>query len=462
MVEVSPKASSESRGRRESAVSPSASVGNLPGDPYREGPSQQQGSPRHTVGRYTNNAPTSIADLRMSPREFTYGAPSDRDPCRQTTSEVPSHAIVPLSPVRKQSSSPQSHRPLFQQRTTSPQPPQSLPSPSLRAKQTLEHILHLRRQFSHEPSVLIKSEDLSPSPSPFSPRLHPVLKTPTSGNPPGPSSGSPADAVAIAINEGARLDRLGPSGSPVPSTPLRVYKKRLSSSTALVRRSEGSAVSHEEHRERRSQSSRKYSSPPIVVLPPTELSTGSRKASPSTYGDEYNELALSYPPSPTPSLPGALPDSRPPAIVSTESPRPRSVELVEQILQPSLQPSLPDEDAVMQSSALHYLKRYFRTFDRDRRALAEMYAPDATFSCSSRNLRAQGRDSILDALQVLGRGVLCSGNSVEYDVTYLGPRIGVLLVVLGTMRYARDNSEEVGYAMNFVLRPTRKDQERLE
>ncbi|KAH9992732.1 hypothetical protein BJV74DRAFT_394071 [Russula compacta] len=169
-----------------------------------------------------------------------------------------------------------------------------------------------------------------------------------------------------------------------------------------------------------------------------------------------------------PSFPDAISSGRSsgltlPAIVSTGSPRPRSAELVGQALQPSLlnlQPPPPDEDAVMQSSALHYLKRYFRTFDRDRRALAEMYASDATFSCSSRNLRAQGRDSIIDTLQALGRGVLCSGNSVEYDVTYLGPRIGVLLVVLGTMRYAQDSSEEVGYAMSFVLRHAREDPER--
>jgi hypothetical protein len=115
----------------------------------------------------------------------------------------------------------------------------------------------------------------------------------------------------------------------------------------------------------------------------------------------------------------------------------------------------------MRSSALRYLERYCQIFDMDRRALAEAYAPDAAFSCSSRNLRAQGRDGILDALQALGPGILCSGHSVEYDMTYLGPRIGVLLVALGVMGGTRDNNTgDVGYAMSFVLRPGREGQER--
>jgi hypothetical protein len=117
----------------------------------------------------------------------------------------------------------------------------------------------------------------------------------------------------------------------------------------------------------------------------------------------------------------------------------------------------------MRSSALRYLERYCQTFDMDRRALAEAYAHDAAFSCSSRNLRVQGRDDILDALQALGPGILCSGHSVEYDVTYLCPGIGVLLVVLGIMSGTRDrdnNTGEVGYAMSFVLRPGMEDQER--
>jgi len=120
-------------------------------------------------------------------------------------------------------------------------------------------------------------------------------------------------------------------------------------------------------------------------------------------------------------------------------------------------PSL-DEDATMRSSALRYLEHYFQTFDKDRRALAEAYAPDATFSCSSRNMRARGRDRILDALQALGPGILCKG-SVEFDVTYLGPGIGILLVALGNMG-GIGVTEGVGYAMSFMLRPGSLDRER--
>ncbi|KAI0286029.1 hypothetical protein BGY98DRAFT_944655 [Russula aff. rugulosa BPL654] len=123
-------------------------------------------------------------------------------------------------------------------------------------------------------------------------------------------------------------------------------------------------------------------------------------------------------------------------------------------------PSL-DENVMMRSSALRFLEHYFQTFDVDRRALAETYAPDATFSCSSRNLRAQGRDRILDALQRLGPGILCSGHSVEFDVTYLGPGVGVLLIALGTMgRTGVSRTREVGYAMSFMLRPGSLDRER--
>jgi hypothetical protein len=115
----------------------------------------------------------------------------------------------------------------------------------------------------------------------------------------------------------------------------------------------------------------------------------------------------------------------------------------------------------MRSSALHYLERYCQTFDMDRRALAKAYAPNASFSCSSRNLRAQGRDRVLDTLQALGPGILCSGHSVEFDVTNLGSGIGVLLVTLGTMGGTGDNKTgEIGYAMSFMLRPEELDQER--
>lgn len=193
------------------------------------------------------------------------------------------------------------------------------------------------------------------------------------------------------------------------------------------------------------------------------LSPASRKASSSAYGDEYDELELSFPPSPTLSPPKALPDSDLPAlaIIPTQSPPP--VELVEPASQhciSDIEPPSLDENAMMQSSALRYLEWYCQTFDMDRRALAEAYAPDAFFSCSSRGLRAQGRDAIICALQALGPGVLCSRSSVEYDVTYLGPDIGVLLVILSTMSNTREVDGDVRYAMSFVLRSRKEDPER--
>jgi len=137
---------------------------------------------------------------------------------------------------------------------------------------------------------------------------------------------------------------------------------------------------------------------------------------------------------------------------------------VKEALQLSQSGSMPaslDENARMRSSALRYLEHYCQAFDMDRRALAEAYAPDATFSCSSRNLRAEGRDRILDALQALGPGILCSGHSVEFDLTYLGPGIGVLLIALGTMGGTGvSKTGELGYAMSFMLRPGDLDQER--
>jgi len=217
----------------------------------------------------------------------------------------------------------------------------------------------------------------------------------------------------------------------------------------------------EEHQARRSPSSDRQSTPPIAVLGVGESS--SEKALSSVYGDEYDELELSYPPSPSPPPPQTLPDSLPVSNVPIDPPRPE--EPVKQVVRPSqsgLMPPSLDENATMRSSALRYLEYYCQTFDVDRRALAEAYAPDATFSCSSRNLHARGRDHILDALQALGPGILCSGHSVEFDVTYLGPGIGVLLVALGTMGGTGvSKTGEVGYAMSFMLRPRGLDPERL-
>jgi hypothetical protein len=293
-------------------------------------------------------------------------------------------------------------------------------------------------------------------------------RTPQSGSPSRRSPGSSADAVAAAINEGTRRDRQGPSSlsTPMPSTPLRVYKKRSSSLAIPMQRNEDGVPSHweEERQARHSRSSGRHSTPPIAVLGPRDSSPESQNAPSSVFGDEYDELELSYPSSPLPPPSVPLPDSHPPSDVPIDPPRP--AEPVEQAVQPSLLdlgPPSPDENAAMRSSALRYLERYCQIFDMDRRALAEAYAPDAAFSCSSRNLRVQGRDGILDALQALGPGILCSGHSVEYDVTYLCPSIGVLLVALGIMSGTRDrdnNIGEVGYAMSFVLRPGREDQER--
>jgi hypothetical protein len=243
----------------------------------------------------------------------------------------------------------------------------------------------------------------------------------------------------------------------VLSTPLRAYKKRSPSLATPMRKNESGAVPRvdEEHQARRSLSLDRYSTPPIAVLGLGESSSDSQKASSSVYGDEYDELELSYPPSPSPPPPATLPDSLPVSNIPIDPPQP--AEPVKQALQPSQSGQMPpqlDEVATMRSSALRYLEHYYQTFDTDRRALAEVYAPDATFSCSSRKLHARGRDRILDALQALGPGILCSGLSVEFDVTYLGPGVGVSLLVLGTMRGTGvSETGEVRYAMSFMLRP---------
>jgi hypothetical protein len=415
--------------------------------PYREGGSQQHEHP--SAGQEDPiDAQVSIARLRTSPVDSAHISSSDRSRLQQTKSAVPSRT-APSGQTWKQPTSPQTSLGPSQQHITSHQHSQPLRSPSQRAVDTLHHILHLKRQTGHHPSESPKPPAVSPLPSPLR-RLYPQPKT-QSGSPSRRSPGSSADAVAAAINEGTRLDqRQGPS-PPVLSTPLRVYKKRSSSLATPMRK-----------QARRSPSSGRHSTPPIAVLGIGESSSESQQASSSVYGDEYDELELSYPPSPSPPPPATLPDSLPDSNVSIDPPRPG--EPVKQALQPSQSDPVPpslDENATMRSSALRYLEHYCRTFDVDRRALAEAYAPDATFSCSSRDLRAQGRDHILDALQALGPGILCSGHSVEFDMTYLGPGIGVLLVALGTMSGTGvSRTGEVGYAMSFMLRPGGLDRER--
>jgi hypothetical protein len=455
----------EGGGKRGSIeASSSVVVGQMRSDPssgpYREGGSRQHEHPSAGREDPIDDAPVSIARLRTSPVDSARISSSDRSRLQQTTSNVPSRTAPQSGQTWKQPSGFQTPIRPSQQHITSPQHSQSLPSPSQRAVDTLHHILHLKRQISHHPSESPKPPAVSPLPSP-SRRLYPLPKT-QSGTPSRRSPGSSADAVAAAINEGTRLDRQqGPNSPSVLSTPLRAYKKRsLSLATPMRKNESGAAPGVDDgHQARRSPSSDRYSTPPIAVLGLGESS--SDKASSSVYGDEYDELELSYPPSPNPPR-ATLPDSLPVSNVPIDPPPPE--EPVKQALQPSrsglMSPPL-DENAAMRSSALRYLERYCQIFDADRRALAEVYAPDATFSCSSRSLRAQGRDRILDALQALGPGILCSGHSVEFDVTYLGPDIGVSLIALGTMGGTGvSKTGEVGYAMSFMLRLGGLDRER--
>jgi hypothetical protein len=448
MVEITSQAF-EGRGGCESVEESYSSehMSNPSSGLYQGGAGKQQVHRTHasTPWQTMANLPASIAD--PSPAEYAHDVPSSSG-C-----------------VWKQPSSPSALHHPSQHGSIPPEHPEASPSPSQRAIDTLQHILYIKRQRDRGSSDSMKPPVVSPSPSSPMRKLFPVQKTPQPEAPSRRSPGSSADAVAAAINEGAQVDRQRSTTAPARSTPLRAYKRRPTHYATLAQRKEGAAVSQtdDEHQTRRSQSSGRYSSPPIAVLVPMESSPASRKASSSAYGDEYDELELSFPPSPTPSPPKAPPNSHLPAlaIVPTESPLP--VELVGLALQhciSDIEPPSPDDNAMMQSSALRYLEWYYQTFDMDRLALAEAYAPNAFFSCSSRGLRAQGRDAILGALQALGPGVLCSRDSVEYDVTYLGPDIGVLLVVLSTMNNTREIDGDVRYAMSFVLRSRKEDPER--
>jgi len=446
-----------------------AQISKPSGPPYQEGRYPLHTSiPRQTAVEV--DAPASVTRQGMSPGKIVHGVPSNHTRRHQTADNAPSSTTPPSDWVWKRSSSPQVPHRQSQHHSISPQLPQS---PSQRAIDSLQHILHMKRQFVRQSPDLLKPPVASSSPSSSLRKLYPVLvpTTPQHGSSPRQSPGSSADAVAAAINEGAHLGQQRSTTTPSPSTPLRVYKRRPRSSGTPTWRNNGSAGSQTdgEHQMRRSQSSGEHSSPPIAVLVPIESSPVSRKASSSSaYGDdhEYDELELSYPPSPMPAppeAPEALLDPHLPALVIVPPESPPQAELVGPTLQNSfsdISPPSPDDNTTMQSSALHYFQRYCRTFDKGRRALAGMYATDAFFSCSSRDLRAQGRDDILDALEALGPGVLCSGHSIDYDVTYLGPNIGVLLVVLGTMNSTGDGDGDVRYAMSFVLRPEGEDQER--
>ncbi|KAI0299277.1 hypothetical protein BC826DRAFT_996406 [Russula brevipes] len=453
VVEIGPDAFFGDPGGRESikVSGPGTGVGpisNPSGDTYRdqEGEIQHQGhvvhehpAPAHAI----SGSPAPIALLGVSPGELARRdvPPSNHAIYYQAANNAPSCVTPPSGRAREQSLSP--HPPLRpSQQTTSPESQQL--SPSQRATETLQNILRLKRQLGPASPDSLNASVSSPSQSLR--KLYPMPKRQQSRSPSKQSPGSSADPVAAAINEGTRLDRLVPNRSPPPSTPLRTYKKRLPPSAIHAGRDESSAPkTGEDHETRHSEFSERHSPPPIAVLAPTQSSPGSPEASSSI---EYDELELSWPPSPSPSPSRAPPDSRPPAIDLTESPRPaelpepasRSPSL---LVAPSPNKSTngplpqglilpsPDESAVMRSSALQYLEWYCQTFDTDRRALAEAYAPDAVFSCPLRNLRANGRDGIPDALRA----------------------IGVLLVMLGTMSDVRDDNGNVGYTMSFVLRP---------
>jgi hypothetical protein len=446
-----------------------AQMGIPSSEPYQGGGGKQQVHPVHASSPWQTmaNPPASITNMGMIPGELAHDAhdvPSDHTWLHQTANSVPPLANPSPGWTWKLPSSPSALHP-SQHGSISPQHPEPSPSPSQRAIDTLQHILHMKRQCDRASSDSMKPPVLSPSPSTPMRKLFPLQKTPQPDGSSGRSPGSSADAVAAAINEGTHLDQPQSRTTPPQGTLLRVYKRRPTYYVTPTQRKDGTAASQtdEERQLRRSQSSGGYSSPPIAVLDTTGSSPVSQRAPSSAYGDEFDELELSFPPSPTSSPPKALQDSHLPtlAIVPAESAPP--VEHVKPALQHTptdIKPASSDENAIMQSSALRYLERYCRTFDTDRCALAEAYTPDAFFSCSSRGLRAQGRGAIMGALQALGPGVLCSRNSVEYDVTYLGPDIGVLLVILGTMNGTREGNGEVGYAMSFVLRSRGEDPER--
>ncbi|KAH9066532.1 hypothetical protein EDB87DRAFT_1586637 [Lactarius vividus] len=368
-------------------------------------------------------------------------SPHPRSPMRhQTTNNTLLHPTPPMSQMRTRASSSQSTR-LLHGHSSSPQSFSS-PPPSQTALDTLHHILQLKRQISRSSSST-GPPAVSPSPSCPSRKLYPASKEPQSSSPSKKRHAeSSADAVAAALNESARLSQGGTGRASASSTPLRVYKKRrlLEDGQNLAPRSEPGR----RERVRDSLSPAGHSSPPIAALghdtgsPPGSPLT---ELTPSLNGDE---LDLSYPPSPKPPILGTNSD-HPSAPPLTESLRP--VEPSEPVAGASLLnlKRLPSEEKdALESAGLQYLTRYYRTFDTDRRALGEAYAPDATFSCPSRSLCAKGRDGILDALTMLGHGFLCSESKLKYEVSFI-PGIGTLL--------AGAQDEEVGYSMNFVLQP---------
>ena len=364
----------------------------------------------------------------------------------QTTSNPLWHPSTPSSDMRTRASSSQSSH-VLHGRSTSPRRFPS-PPPSQPALDTLHHILKLKRQISRSSGSADPSA-ASPSPSCSLRRLYPASKESQPLSPSKRPAESSADVVAAALNESARLSQGGSSMASASSTPLRMYKRHRSTVVTLPRgnRKRTAPPSNEPgHRKRDSLSPTKHSSPPIVILGPAGSSvpwSPLTDLTPSVSGDE---LDLAYPASsPGPQFT--------PAEVHVESPQPvEPMEIARKgtsLSSPRL-PS-PGEKAAMPSPALQFLQRYGQMFNTDQRALAEAYAPHATFSCPSRGLRTQGRDGILDALTRLRHGALFSQKNVAYDVISV-PGVGVLLVVLGTMIRTQDD-KDVGYTMSFVLQP---------
>ena len=391
---------------------------------------------------HTNPAPIAW-DLRDALPPFSY------HPCpsiyHQATSNNLLYPSTPSSEMRTRASSSQSSR-LPYGRSASPRSP---PPPSQPALHTLHNILKLKRQIKRS-SCSVEPSAASPSPSCSLRRLYPAPKQPPAQNPlKRPAESSAADVVAAALNESARLSQGGSSRASASSTPLRPYKRHRPLTATLLR---DTVPRNEPRNQKRDDtfSPKGPSSPPTAAalgLTGSVLGSPLTELSPSVSGDE-NELDFSYPASPKPRCSDLV--SHPTSVKEpTEPPQPMEP-AVAASLSSSMLPS-PEEKAAMQSAALQFLQRYGQTFDTDRRALAEAYTPNATFSCPSRGLRTQGREGILDALAQLGHGVLCSERNVAYDV-FSVPGVGVLLVVLGTMIGAQaDGDRNLGYSMSFVL-----------
>ncbi|KAI9440406.1 hypothetical protein H4582DRAFT_1459071 [Lactarius indigo] len=390
---------------------------------------------RFPEGGLRDNAP--IAALPP----FSSSSRHPRSPMRhQTTNDV---LLRPTPPSSQRASSSQSTR-LLHGHSSSPQPFSS-PPPSQHALNTLHHILQLKRQISRTSSST-GPPAVSPSPSCPLRKLYPTLSKepqPNSLSNKRPTESS-ADVVAAALNESARLSQGGLGRASASSTPLRVYKKRR-----LLGDGQNLSSHNEPRRRERvrdSLSPAGPSSPPIAALGHdigSLLGGPLPELTPSVSGDE---LDLSYPPSPKPPI---LDTNSPHPSASASAPLPteplRPVEPSEPVAGASSLLNferLPSEEK--ESAGLQYVARYCRTLDTDRRALGEAYAPDATFSCPERSLRAQGRDGILDALTTLGDGFFCSVSKLKYEVSFVSG-VGTLLV--------GKQDEEVGYTMNFVLQP---------